>query len=262
MKYFLIGSMILSLIIIILISMFQSKNHYIILPNDSLQQIVVTTANWESVTGTLQLFARETSADSWHVIGESENVMIGRNGLGWSPDFALLGLTGPFKQEGDGKAPAGVFYLNSVFGEIPAPQFLKMPYLQVEEPWICVDDIRSTYYNHLINSSLLTKSEQDWESYEQMRRIDNLYQWGIIIDYNRMPIIPGRGSCIFLHLWRDPTTPTAGCTAMSLPTMEKLLTWLDIDKKPVLVQLPQHEFINRVLQKEVILFAQQNDERN
>jgi D-alanyl-D-alanine dipeptidase len=201
--------------------------------------IVVTTENWESVTGTLQLFARETIADSWHIVGESENVMMGKNGLGWSPNFALLGVEGPFKQEGDGKAPAGVFYLSSVFGEVPTPPFLKMPYLQVEEPWICVDDIRSTYYNRLINSSLVAKSAQDWGSYEQMKRTDHLYQWGIVIDYNKMPIVPSRGSCIFLHLWRDSATPTAGCTAMSLPTMEKLLTWLDIDKKPVLVQLPQ-----------------------
>ena len=34
-----------------------------------------------------------------------------------------------------------------------------------------------------------------------------------MLDWNRHPPIAGRGSAIFLHVWRAPRQPTAGCIA-------------------------------------------------
>jgi D-alanyl-D-alanine dipeptidase len=210
-----------------------------ILPNDSLQMIVVTTPDWDSSSGTLQFFERNNTSAEWQAVDGTYPVVVGRNGLGWG-DYSS---GNPIKQEGDGKTPAGLFYLNLVFGYSPLPPFLKMPYVQAKESLICVDDTNSMYYNQLIDTSKLSQSEQGWQSYETMKRVDTLYQWGIVVNYNTSPVIPHRGSCIFLHLWHDSSTPTAGCTAMSLPVMEKLLMWLDFDKRPFLVQLPYSEFM-------------------
>jgi L,D-peptidoglycan transpeptidase YkuD (ErfK/YbiS/YcfS/YnhG family) len=46
-----------------------------------------------------------------------------------------------------------------------------------------------------------------------MFRADPLYDLVAVLDWNRRPVVPGRGSAIFLHLWRKPRHPTAGCIA-------------------------------------------------
>jgi D-alanyl-D-alanine dipeptidase len=73
-----------------------------------------------------------------------------------------------------------------------------------------------------------------------MRRADNLYRWGIVVDHNTPPV-PGAGSCIFLHVWRGPESATNGCTAMAEHDLQSLITWLDPQANPVLVQLPVEE---------------------
>src|SRR5437763_433597 len=53
---------------------------------------------------------------------------------------------------------------------------------------------------------------------------------------------PGRGSCIFMHIWAGPEKGTAGCTAMEQPNLEELMRWLDAKKRPLLAQLPEAEY--------------------
>jgi L,D-peptidoglycan transpeptidase YkuD (ErfK/YbiS/YcfS/YnhG family) len=50
-------------------------------------------------------------------------------------------------------------------------------------------------------------------SHEILRRADPLYNIIGVLDWNRTPPTPGKGSAIFLHLWRRPRHPTAGCVA-------------------------------------------------
>ena len=52
------------------------------------------------------------------------------------------------------------------------------------------------------------------------------------------PAVPGRGSCVFLHIGGEGGRGTAGCTAMSEPMLRALMQWLDPAQAPVLVQLP------------------------
>ena len=53
-------------------------------------------------------------------------------------------------------------------------------------------------------------------SHERLRRSDNLYDLVIPTDYNLPVAVPGKGSAIFLHVWRQPRYPTAGCVAFAL----------------------------------------------
>jgi L,D-peptidoglycan transpeptidase YkuD (ErfK/YbiS/YcfS/YnhG family) len=48
---------------------------------------------------------------------------------------------------------------------------------------------------------------------EALRRADRQYDLVAVLDWNRHPAVPGRGSAIFLHVWRRPRHPTAGCIA-------------------------------------------------
>jgi L,D-peptidoglycan transpeptidase YkuD (ErfK/YbiS/YcfS/YnhG family) len=69
---------------------------------------------------------------------------------------------------------------------------------------------------------------------------DQRYRLGLVIEHNAQAV-PGAGSCIFAHLWKSPSDPTAGCTAMAEPAMQALLGWLDPARNPVFVLLPRTE---------------------
>jgi D-alanyl-D-alanine dipeptidase len=52
--------------------------------------------------------------------------------------------------------------------------------------------------------------------------------------------LKNHGSCIFLHLLKTDTSPTAGCTAMKKSDMSTLISHLNPQKHPLLIQLPKH----------------------
>ena len=169
--------------------------------------------------------------------------LIGRNGLGWGAGLhSQAGLGGPIKREGDGKSPAGVFLLSGAFGYAPVKEmkWVRLPYVQCTAALQCVDDTNSARYNSLIKTDSV--AQVDWCSAEAMRRTDDLYRLGILVEHNTKPMVPGGGSCIFLHIWAGPQTPTTGCTAMPAERLEQLLKWLRAEAKPVLVQLPQDQY--------------------
>lgn len=51
--------------------------------------------------------------------------------------------------------------------------------------------------------------------HERMRRGDVLYDVVLFSDWNTSPAHPGHGSAIFVHCWKGPRRPTAGCVAFS-----------------------------------------------
>jgi L,D-peptidoglycan transpeptidase YkuD (ErfK/YbiS/YcfS/YnhG family) len=50
-----------------------------------------------------------------------------------------------------------------------------------------------------------------------------LYDVLVVLDWNLLHPRPGAGSAIFFHLAARGMTPTAGCIAVSLPAMRKIL---------------------------------------
>lgn len=50
---------------------------------------------------------------------------------------------------------------------------------------------------------------------DRMARGDGLYDLCVVTDHNSRPVVPGAGSAIFVHHWRRPRAPTAGCVAVS-----------------------------------------------
>lgn len=68
------------------------------------------------------------------------------------------------------------------------------------------DDPRDPGYNRL------SRAGPAGFGHEVMRRADPLYDIVLFTDQNQPPV-PGMGSAIFVHLWRAPRAPTAGCVA-------------------------------------------------
>lgn len=214
---------------------------------DARQMVVVTTADWNSVSGVLQRFERHGSHDKWKAVGQPFPIVVGKTGLAWGDGLITserLGADGgkdPVKREGDGKAPAGVFSLGTAFGY--EPQLLagsRMPYTRLTSSMECVDDVKSQHYNRIVDRQSIRAP--DWSSSEQMLRNDELYYWGVYVAHNANPTRPGSGSCIFLHIWRGAGQGTVGCTAMPKEDIEQLIEWFDPAKSPLLVQMPRAQY--------------------
>ena len=119
------------------------------------------------------------------------------------------------KAEGDGATPAGV---HRIAGLLYRPDRLARP-----APWaepigpgdLWCDAPGDPAYNHAVRAPFRP-------SHERLRRADPLYDLVLVTDWNWPDARPGRGSAIFLHQWRRPGFPTAGCIALSRPD----LLWL------------------------------------
>jgi L,D-peptidoglycan transpeptidase YkuD (ErfK/YbiS/YcfS/YnhG family) len=172
-------------------------------------------------------------------VGAPVAIVLGKGGLGWGRGVQpeRTALDGPDKREGDGRSPAGAFRLLQATGYDPAPPpRTTLRYQMATERLRCVDDAEAAAYNQLV---LAPVDPPPWKSAELMRRADDLYRWTIVVEHNRSPVIAGRGSCVFLHVWAGPRAPTVGCTAMAAPHMRALVAWLDASAQPLLVQLPR-----------------------
>lgn len=193
------------------------------------QVLLVEAAGADSSSAVMYLCEMENG--SW-TERQRFPVRIGRNGL--ANGVFKAGDADRKKKEGDGCSPAGEFPLLFAFGKAPAVKTL-LPYKQVTIDDICVDDPNSDDYNLLVKQSASYN-----QSHEKMYRNDHQYDMGVWIGYNHNPEVSGNGSCIFMHIWLDPQTPTSGCTAMSEENMRYVLSWLDPGKNPVIIQRVKH----------------------
>lgn len=204
------------------------------------QLVVVTTAGWDTTTGVLRRFERAAPRGAWRPVGGTVPVVVGRAGLAWD-DAVREARGGPLKREGDGRAPAGWFPLDTVFGFAPAAEaaWVRLPYVALAPGSECVDDAASAHYNTVVDRAAVPRV--DWASAEHMRAIEQ-YRLGVIVGYNAAPPRAGRGSCIFLHVWAGRDVATSGCTAMEEGALRELVLWMDRARRPMLVQLPDAEY--------------------
>ena len=117
-------------------------------------------------------------------------------------------------------------------------RWTRLPYLPLTPAIECVDDSHSAHYNELTDGG---SAPRDWSSSEQMHRNDELYHYGVFVKHNTPPLA-NRGSCIFLHIWRNKDSGTVGCTAMDRSNILMLLAWFDPRRQPLLVQMPTAQY--------------------
>ena len=186
------------------------------------EQLIFAT-NRDSSSFLVMIHAVEKESGIWHLVFPAFTGSIGEMG------FAAIDN----KKEGDGKSPSGVFPLGIAFGYDPSAA-TKMPYRQATEDDFWVDDVNSEDYNRWV------KGEPNAASWEKMRRDDDQYKYGVVIEYNMDPIVKGKGSAIFLHVWKDAGA-TLGCVSMSEEMVLRTLGWLDPAKKPLIIMGKESE---------------------
>ena len=209
------------------------------------QLLVVTTDGWDSTGGQLQSFER--GASGWQATAEPFAVALGRSGSAWGIGLhpAQIEQGGPHKVEGDGRSPAGVFALGTAFGAAATAR-TGLAYQPMQATSYCMDVPDSPLYNRIVDADRVG-AEAVAGSTEPMRLDlqdpqDVRYRQGFVVAHNPRNE-PGKGSCIFAHVWREPGEATAGCTAMPGPRMAALLQWLDADQQPRLVLLPRANYL-------------------
>jgi len=125
------------------------------------------------------------------------------------------------KREGDGGTPRGSFRLKRLWWRAdrhPRPATL-LPVRRItpDDGW-CEDPV-DRHYNRPVK--LPAGSTAD-----RLARKDDLYDFVVEIDHNTRPRIAGRGSAVFVHVARPQFKPTAGCVALDIGSLRRLLARL------------------------------------
>jgi L,D-peptidoglycan transpeptidase YkuD (ErfK/YbiS/YcfS/YnhG family) len=131
---------------------------------------------------------------------------VGKNGIGLK------------KREGDKITPKGrykfikIFYKKRQLNKIRT----KIPKIEIKKNFAWCTDSNNKSYNSLINKPIGCK-------YEDLFRMDNLYDIIIVLDFNYISPIKYKGSAIFLHCSENETKFTEGCIAMRKKDLLKLI---------------------------------------
>lgn len=122
------------------------------------------------------------------------------------------------KHEGDGATPICVTHLRRIWrpARTAAPGGV-VPSTRIGPDLGWGDDPARPGYN-----AAVALSARMGKGAERMLRPDRLYRLVAESGWNAEAPIPGKGSAIFLHVWRGPRIPTAGCIAFR----ETDLAWI------------------------------------
>ena len=148
------------------------------------------------------------------------------------PYVARLGENGlsSNRREGDGTTPTGTYSIGpTMYGNEPNPGVrFRYRRLRCGDWWN--EDPRSPTYNSFQHVPCGQKppfaaSDGMWEKPRH-------YPFLAIVEYNMRPVVPGRGSGIFLHA--QTGGPTIGCISLRKPELRAVLRWLRPADAPVI----------------------------
>lgn len=159
----------------------------------------------------------KTSDGLWREV-QRVKARLGANGL---KDASLV-------YEMDKCTPTGIYTLTEAFGIYGDPGS-GLPYRKLDGTEYWVDDENSDYYNTM----QFGEPNGRWNSAEKLIDYPGYYNYSIVIDYNRSPVIKGKSSAIFLHCSMD--IYTYGCVAIPQSNLVNMLKWLEPSKNPVII---------------------------
>ncbi len=193
--------------------------------NEDSEQIVFVIPSSDKSQAGLKMY--EVSEGFWRQVGETQKIAVGSLGI----------IPRDSKQEGDGGTPAGTYPLQRAFGYSQMKQ-IKIRYKKFGKKDIWVDDPHSKYYNQYLPGK---KGKIKGKSVFSNPEIYGLF---LVIEYNTINPISGKGSMIFIHAWSDLNKPTYGCLGLKKKDLLSIVNWLDPKKNPQLIILkdPIYEY--------------------
>jgi L,D-peptidoglycan transpeptidase YkuD (ErfK/YbiS/YcfS/YnhG family) len=181
----------------------------------STQLVTVAAARSSSTRGTLRLWRKRDGC--WRAIAGPWPAWLGQRGVSAR------------KREGDRRTPAGVFGFGRVLYGVAANPGVRYPYRRIVCGDWWVEDPASPYYNRFRHVPCGTRPPFRVTS-EDLSRSPTAYRHFAFIRYNVDPVVPGRGSGIFLHA--STGRPTLGCVSLPLARLVTVLRWLRPSAKP------------------------------
>lgn len=137
------------------------------------------------------------------------------------------------KQEGDGATPIGRWRMLRVLYRPDRIQAIEthLPLAEITAHDGWCDAPEDPSYNQQVTLPYEA-------SHEKLLRQDQLYDAIVVLSHNSDPVMPGRGSAIFLHVARDDYEPTEGCVALQRDDLLHVLKDADADSA-VLITAPE-----------------------
>ncbi len=183
--------------------------------SSATQLVTVVAAQRSSTQGTLRLWRK--AGRCWRRVAGPWTAWLGRRGVS------------AHKREGDRTTPAGRFGFRRVmYGIAPSPRVRYAYHRIVCGDW-WVEDPSSPHYNRFRHVPCGSSPPFRVTS-EDLSRSPTAYRHFAVIAYNTQPVVPGRGSGIFLHA--STGRPTLGCVSLALPHLIAVLRWLQPASRP------------------------------
>jgi L,D-peptidoglycan transpeptidase YkuD (ErfK/YbiS/YcfS/YnhG family) len=181
------------------------------------QLITVVATSPTATTATLTAWQRTTSTSSWKRAYGPVTANVGKQGIGEA-------------SETTSHTPAGVWKLTEAFG-IQPNNGTRLPYFQATTNDWWVSDVNSKYYNtHYVCTPGTCPFNEG--AGEDLGKAGAVYDHATVIDYNRKPAVPGKGSAFFLHVSNGKAT--AGCVSIPGADLDAVMRWLNPAKHPVI----------------------------
>jgi L,D-peptidoglycan transpeptidase YkuD (ErfK/YbiS/YcfS/YnhG family) len=179
-------------------------------PRPAGRQLITVQATTAPTTyATLQTWRRAGAC--WRPVSGPFVARVGHNGLAAN------------RREGDGTTPMGTFRIGpTIYGNEPNPG-VRFRYRRIVcGDWWNEDPASPTYntFQHVRcgqRPPFRVKSPGMWQQ-------PLAYPHLAVIEFNIRPVVPGRGSGIFLHA--QTGGPTHGCVSLRLPDLVRVLRWL------------------------------------
>ncbi|MDV4151684.1 hypothetical protein R0131_12700 [Clostridium sp. AL.422] len=177
---------------------------------------IITVVSKGGSYGELAFWEKDNNGQ-WRLV-DKVSARLGQNGMKSASEV----------YEMDKCTPTGIYSLTEAFG-IYADPGTALRYRQLEGSEYWVDDINSEYYNTM----QFGEPNGRWSSAEKLIDYPGYYNYSLVIDYNRWPVIPGKSSAIFLHC--DVGSYTYGCVAIPEQNLVNILQKLDPEKDPFII---------------------------
>jgi L,D-peptidoglycan transpeptidase YkuD (ErfK/YbiS/YcfS/YnhG family) len=182
------------------------------------QLLTVVAERRSSTQGSLRLWRK--AGDCWLAVDGPWAAWLGRRGVS------------EHKREGDRTTPAGAFGIGAVVYGLARNPGVRYPYRRIVCGDWWVEDPRSPYYNQFRHVRCGARPPFRVTS-EDLSRSPTAYRHFAVIAYNMNPVVPGRGSGIFLHA--STGRATLGCVSLPLPRLLRVLRWLRPKRAPLVV---------------------------
>jgi L,D-peptidoglycan transpeptidase YkuD (ErfK/YbiS/YcfS/YnhG family) len=133
------------------------------------------------------------------------------------------------KREGDGCTPRGIYPIRRVYyrkDRLEKPICIFPTHILKPNDGWC-DDPTDSNYNRFVSLPYSANCERLW-------REDNRYDIIVEIGHNDDPVVPYKGSAIFLHVVDGNYNPTRGCISLAIDDLLSILEQLTNDSMVII----------------------------